>query len=47
MAFNTAGHHRWVLGVTLAPSMRGHHYWNLGVKVGHTMHRLKVRVTTG
>jgi hypothetical protein len=46
MAFNAAGHHRWALGVTLARSMRSHHYWYLGVKVGHTMHLVKVRVTS-
>jgi hypothetical protein len=45
MAFNAAGHHRWVLGITPARSMRSHHYWYLGVKIGHKMHSVKVRVT--
>ena len=42
--FHSAGHHRWVLGVTITRSMAGHRYWNLGVKAGHTMHAVKVRV---
>jgi hypothetical protein len=40
-----AGHHRWVLDVTITHSL--HHYknWNLGVKIGNTMHVLHGRVS--
>ena len=44
VSFHPAGHHRWVLDVTITRSMRGHQFWNLGVKIGSTMHAVKVRV---
>ena len=43
-AFLPAGHHRWALGVTMAPHMDSHSRWNLGVKIGGKLLIVKVRI---
>jgi hypothetical protein len=44
-ALHHCGFHRWALGVTMTPNLHSYRYWNLGVKIGHTMHRIKIRVS--
>jgi hypothetical protein len=43
--FSAAGHDRWTIGVTMVV-LDSHKYWNIGVKIGHTLHVLKLRVTS-
>lgn len=43
--FYPAGPQRWVLGVTMTPSLSTHRLWNLGVKIHGTMHVVRIRVT--
>jgi uncharacterized repeat protein (TIGR02543 family) len=42
--FRKAGHHRWVLGVTISDSMRRHRLWNVGVKISGRVHDVRIRV---
>jgi hypothetical protein len=43
-AMRSAGHHRWVLPITMRSHLASHRFWNIGVQIGSTVHVLKIRV---